>query len=304
MAGLTQALFVIGLGLFWGLSAPLNKALGLAGIPVTHILVASGFGVGFGLMALQRAIGERLKIGWPEVLYGFGCGVLVNIPWGLSLAAIRHVPITLSAVITSTTPLCTFALAVLLGRETFSPLRMLALVVGFVSCLAVILTRPGANVSGVDMWVWVTALLPVLFAVYNVFTSAAWPKGMPALTAGVVESLASGLICLPLLLWIGPPDGARPTLSLQIGYLLLLATVVMWVLERVCYFRMIRHLGSVSTVQAVYVSTPAAVLFGFALFGEALDLWLLLGLGLLMLSLWLNNRAQAETPGAKAAGPA
>jgi drug/metabolite transporter (DMT)-like permease len=293
MTGLTQAWFVIGLGLFWGISGPLNKGLGLAGVPVTHILVASGFGVGLGLMALQRLAGERLKVGWAEILYGFGCAVLVNVPRGIGLAAIRHVPVTLSAVVTSTTPLWTFALALALGRETFSGLRLLALVVGLVSSIVVIVTRPDANLSGANWWLLVTAGLPLLFAAYNNFTAAAWPTGMSARTAGVVESLASGLICLPLLLWMDPP-GSAATVVQAAGYLMLFAVTVMWVAERVFYFNMIQHAGSVSTVQAVYVATPAAVLFGWALFGETVDLWLLLGLVLLMASLWLNNRAVAS----------
>ncbi len=292
MTGLTQALFVIGLGLVWGVSPALNKTLGLAGVPVSVILVASGFGVGLGLIILQRLAGERIKLGWPEVLYGFGCAVLINVPWGIGLAAIRHVPVTLSAVVTSTTPLWTFALALALGRERFSGLRLLALVVGLISCVVVIVTRPDARLSGVNWWVLVTAALPLLYAGYNIYTSAAWPKGMSSRTAGVVESLASGVICLPLLLWTGPVGAAAPTVQAT-GYLLLFAVIVMWIAERVCYFSMIQHLGSVSTVQAVYVATPAAVLFGFALFGETIDLWLLLGLVLLMMSLWLNNRAVA-----------
>ena len=294
MSGLTQVLFVVGLGLFWGLSGPLNKGLGLAGVPVTHVLVASGFGVGLGLMALQRASGERLHIGRSEILYGLGCAALINIPWGIGLAAIRHVPVTLSAVVTSTTPLWTFAFALAFGRERFNALRLLALLIGLISSIVVIVTRPDATLIGVDWWVLVTATLPLLFAGYNTFTSAAWPKGMSARTAGVVESLASGVICLPLLLWLDPPGGSAVAVKAT-GYLMLVAVTLMWIAERVCYFSLIQQAGSVSTVQAVYIATPAAVLFGFALFGESLDRWLALGLLLLMLSLWLNNRSLAAS---------
>jgi drug/metabolite transporter (DMT)-like permease len=298
MSGLAQALFVIGLGLFWGISPALNKTLGLAGVPVSHILVAAGFGVGLGLMVLQRAAGERIRWRRPEILYGFACAVLINVPWGIGLAAIRHVPVTLSAVVTTTTPLWTFAFALAIGRERFSIMRLLALVVGLASCIVVIVTRPDASMAGANWWLLVTAALPLLYAGYNVFTSAAWPIGMTARTAGVVESLASGVICLPLLFWPGPSEGNAPALQ-GTGYLLLFAVILMWIAERFCYFSMIQHLGSVSTVQAVYVATPAAVLFGFAWFGETVDLWLLFGLVLLMASLWLNNQAvaAANAPG-------
>lgn len=290
MSAVRQILFVLGLGTFWGASPALNKALGLAGVPVTHILVASGLGVGPGLMLLQWLSGGRLRVSWPVVVYGLGCGVLINIPWTISLAAIRHMPVALSAVMVSTTPLWTYAFALSLGRDTFSPLRLLALVTGLASSAAVILTRPGASLAAFDIWVLATLSLPLLYAAYNVFTSAAWPKGMDPLTAGVAESFAAGLLGLPFLLYFNPPTGQAfdvPTL----GYLLLLAVTLMWVLERVCYFRMIERFGPVTTVQAVYVSTPASVLLGLLMFRESADAWLWLSLALLMLALWLNNRA-------------
>ena len=65
----------------------------------------------------------------------------------------------------------------------------------------------------------------------------------------------------------------------------------MWVMERVCFFSMIQRFGPVTTVQATYVSTPASVLFGLLMFHESADAWLWLSLALLMLALWLNNRA-------------
>mgnify|MGYP000969840163 CR=1 FL=1 len=49
--------------------------------------------------------------------------------------------------------------------------------------------------------------------------------------------------------------------------------------------------GPVTTSQAVYVSSPASVLFGATLFGERIDVWLIACLGLLLVALYLNNRA-------------
>ena len=121
----------------------------------------------------------------------------------------------------------------------------------------------------------------------------AWPKGMSVMTAGVVESFASGLVCLPFiaveLAVASDAPGSGP-----LGYVLLLATLFMWVVERICFFGAIDKLGPVTAVLAVYVSTPAAVLFGFAFFRETVDLWLIVCLGLLMLALWLDNRARAS----------
>ena len=97
----------------------MNKLLGIAGIPVVAIMTVSGFGVALGMAGLQRAMGGRLNIDWPVISYGLGCGVLNNAAWALALLSIRHVPIALWAVITSTTPIWTyvFALALIFYRN-------------------------------------------------------------------------------------------------------------------------------------------------------------------------------------------
>jgi drug/metabolite transporter (DMT)-like permease len=290
MSGLRQILFVLGLGMFWAASPVLNKLAGLAGVPVAYIVVASGFGVGLTLLALHWLSQTGLRLGSRELLFGLGCGILTNIPFVLGLNAIRHVPVAVMAVVTSTSPLWTYALALILGRERLSAFRLAALVVGLGSSLALILTRPGAGLGGVDGWMVVTLGLPVLWGVYNNFTSAAWPAGMPALTGGMVESFASGLLGLPLLLVLEQPAAGAVAMR-SAGYWLLLAMILMWVLERICFFNMIKGLGPVTTVLATYVATPAAVLLGVLLFAETPDAWLWLSLGLLAAALWLNNRA-------------
>ncbi len=296
MSPFTQLLTVLGLGAFWGFSPALNKILGQFGLPVSHILVFSGLGVGLGLMLLQRLMGERLQFSWRILAFGLGCGVLLNIPWFGSLTVVRHVPITITAVIISTSPLWTYALALLLRRESASLMRLAALAVGFLSSLIVIVTRaPEAGIAaapmafGIDGWILLTMTLPILYAFYNVFASMAWPKGMTAMTAGVIESFCSALLALPLLPLLEP----LALSGINSGYWLLLAATAMWVIERVCFFTLIQRAGPVTTVQAVYVGTPAAVVFGLVLFGEPMSLWLGISLALLMLALWLNNRALA-----------
>ncbi|HRC87197.1 MAG TPA: DMT family transporter, partial [Thermoanaerobaculia bacterium] len=226
-----------------------------------------------------------------EALYGLGCGILLNVPWGIGLLAVRHVPVTLYSVVVSSTPMWTYGLALLVGRERMSLMRVSALAVGFASSLAVILTRQGASISQIDSWLLAAMSLPLMYAFYNVYTSAAWPKGMEPLTAGIVESFASSLLAVPVVLWLDPVHSLS---DFHRGYWLLAAAIAMWVLERVCFFSMIQRFGPVTTVQAVYVSTPAGVLFGLALFAEKADSWLWVSLALVMLALWLNNRAIAK----------
>ena len=53
---------------------------------------------------------------------------------------------------------------------------------------------------------------------------------------------------------------------------------ILWIIERIAFFTLIRDKGAVYTIQAVYVSTPAAVLFAIFFYGGGADIWLWISL--------------------------
>ncbi|MEZ5775245.1 MAG: DMT family transporter [Hyphomicrobiaceae bacterium] len=292
MSPLVQVLCVIGLGLFWGLSPPFYRLMGDAGIPITHIIVLSGLGVGIGLWVVRALVERRLAIGWRAMAYGLGCGILMNVPFAFSLFVILKIPVPVYGVAVATAPLWSYALAIVLRREQAHPIRLAALGVGFLSSVVLIVTRAGSGSGpGLDAWALAAFVSPFLYAFYNHFAAVAWPKGMDTMTAGTVESLASALLVLPVMAILDWPKG---TADFHSGYWLLVAITVVWLIERIAFFTMIRHAGPVTTVQAVYVSTPAAVGFGALLVGDQLDRWIFVSLALLLGALWLNNLALAR----------
>ena len=112
---------------------------------------------------------------------------------------------------------------------------------------------------------------------------------------GIVESFASSLLAVPFFLWLEQPRLAITDPGFLTGYWTVTLATLMWVLERVAFFRLIRGQATTTTVQAVYVSTPAGVLFGMLLYAEPPTIWLALSLGLLLAALWLNNRGKIAT---------
>lgn len=63
-------------------------------------------------------------------------------------------------------------------------------------------------------------------------------------------------------------------------------------LKRIAFFSLIQEKGAVFTVQAVYLSTPAAVVIALSFYGGA-DLWLFVSLAVLMVALYLNNTGKS-----------
>jgi drug/metabolite transporter (DMT)-like permease len=285
-------LYFIALGLFWGLSPSLYRVMGEARVPVTHIIVYTGLGVGLALALVAWAMTGRIDLRREVVVYGFICAALMNLPFGLGLLFARHVPPTELALIMSLAPFCNYLVALVTGREVAVPRKLLAIAVGFASSALLILTRQGTISGELSWWMIASFSTPVMYTAYNWYAASNWPKHADTMSVGAAESVCSGAIVVPLLLAVAPPWSAET--PGVIAYWSVAAATVMWIVERIAFFTLIRDKGAVYTIQAVYVATPAAVIFAAIFFGGASDVWLWLSLSILMLALWLNNSGAAR----------
>ncbi|MFN8829331.1 MAG: DMT family transporter [Labrys sp. (in: a-proteobacteria)] len=281
-------MFVL-LGAFWGASPSFYKLLGASGMPVSHIVVLTGIGVGIGLWFVARWRSGRVRVTPALIRYGLGCGILLNIPFALQIFLSRHVAAAEMAIIFSTAPFFNYLLAVATRRDRLRATRILALVAGFTAGGVLILTRQATG-AGFSWWLVLTFACPILYAAYNWFTSTSWPAGVDVNEAGMAESFASGIVAIPFLVAFALPGVSMEAAPPLAAYWPVAALTLMWVGERILYFTLIRDRGPVYTVQAIYISAPAGVLYGIAFFGEAPDLWLWVSLALVLLALWLNNR--------------
>ncbi|MGE3831537.1 MAG: DMT family transporter, partial [Parvibaculaceae bacterium] len=222
------------------------------------------------------------------VLYGLGCATLLNIPFALSLFFSRHVAATEYGLIVSTAPLWNYLLALTTRRESVTMMKLLAVGAGFLSSAVLILTRGNAHQGELSWWVIGAFCVPIVYSVYNWFAARFWPKDSDIMVMGALESIFSGLLAIPFMLVLAPPwDPATPSL---LAYWSAAAATVMWIIERIAFFTLIRDRGAVYTIQAIYVATPAAVLWAILFFGNQTDPWIWVSLAILMVALWLNNR--------------
>jgi drug/metabolite transporter (DMT)-like permease len=279
------------LGLFWGVSPSVYKHLSSINMPVTHTIFYTGIGVGVIMLVMAaRRVGAR-NFDRRLVYYGLGCAILMNIPFALNLYLARFVPPTELAIIITMSPFFNYLIALAMRHEGASPRKLAAIFFGFVSTLILILSREG-TLSGTISWPLIASIgIPLLYCSYNTFAARAWPKGADTVQAGAFESLWSGVTVLPFLFIYEPIGAASPSLF---NHWVLLAVTLMWVVERIVYFTLITQRGAVYTVQATYVSTPAAVIIGVLFFGGGTDVWLWLSLAVLMVALYFNNTGHSD----------
>src|SRR5262245_28464657 len=249
-------LWFITLGCFWGLTPSLYKLMGEHHLPITHIIVYTGLIVGVALAILPLAKG-RLVMSRDVLLYGLGCAALLNVPFAMSLFFSRHVAATEYALIVSTAPFWNYILALTTGREIAHPRRIGGLLVGFLSSAVLILSRGGLGGSAFSLWVIAAFAVPIVYCAYNWFAAAYWPKNADIMMVGAAESIFSGLLAIPFMLVLAPPrDDTAPALF---DYWTAGLASLLWIIERIAFFTLIREKGAFYTIQAIYVSTPAAV---------------------------------------------
>jgi drug/metabolite transporter (DMT)-like permease len=286
MTSFRHLFYFVSLGLFWGLSPSLYKLWSEQGMPSSHIIVFTGVGVAAALALLAWQRYGRLDMSREVQFYGMGCAALLNIPFGLGIYLAGHVPPTELALAISLSPLVNYALALATGRSSATPRRLWAILLGITSSAILILSR-GTFAAGISGWLLAAFSLPFLYAAYSWFASVHWPGNADTLSVGTSESVWSAVLVFPILLWFAPPWAVtQPPIS---AYWSVVFACVMWIVERIAYFTLIKEKGAVYTVQAVYLSTPAAVIFASLFFGGGYDRWLWLSLAILMAALWLNN---------------
>jgi drug/metabolite transporter (DMT)-like permease len=286
--------YFLALGLFWGVSPSLYRHLSQIGMPVSHTIMVTGLGVGLIMAVIAAVQTDTWRISTQVQRYGAACAFLMNVPFAINLYMARHVPPTELAIIITTSPFFNYLLALWTGWEQATPRRLLAIATGFLSTLVLILSREGMLTGQFSWWLVASLAVPILYCGYNSYAAKAWPRGADTLKVGAAESIWSGLLMVPVVMFVAPlgAEGTPPLLS----YWVLGAAIIMWIVERIAYFTLIRDKGAIYTVQATYVATPAAVVIAAMIFGGTQDLWLWVSLALLMVALWLNNTGRSLTP--------
>jgi drug/metabolite transporter (DMT)-like permease len=287
MHSLRHIIYFIGLGLFWGVSTSLYRYWGEAGVPATHIIAYSGLGIAIVMGLVARRIEGSFGWSWPIQRYSLICAALMNVPFTWSLTLARHVPTAELALVFSMAPLISFLVGAVSGRDKLTARRTTAITVGFFASAILIVSRQGMVSGEISWWLLASFINPLLWASYNWFAQVNWPKSATTLSVGAAESLWSGILVLPFMLYFSPPWSTSYSGNWAVWSIV--AATMMWVVERISFFTLIREKGAAYTSQATYLATPASVLLAMFFFGGGSDHWLWVSLALLMVALYLNN---------------
>ncbi len=232
------------------------------------------------LVAYRRVWPHSSQWGRMLILSALNIGVFQAL---LFIAAYR-LPGGVAAVVGAIQPLLVMALAWAVDRHRPPSLAVTAALLGVIS-MAVLLLSPAAKWDALGI---AAALSGAACMAGGTYLARRWRPDMPVLAFTGWQLLAGGVMLAPVALLVDPP---LPVLTLpQIGgyaYLCLMGALVAYAL----WFRGIGRLSPVAVSSLGLLSPVTAVILGWALLGQAMTGWSLVGLVGVLVSILTVQRA-------------
>jgi drug/metabolite transporter (DMT)-like permease len=254
------------LGIGWGSTHPLGKIATETGhgpfglIFWQQVVMVAVLGV----IALVRRKG--LPLTREALVFYLVVAVLGTlIPNTTFYISVERLPAGIMSILISMVPLMAFPMALALGMDRFSAVRLAGLMLGLTG--VALIAVPGAGLPDPAMLAFLPVALvgPLFYAMEATYVARRGTPGMDALQAMLGASIAGLVLCLPVMLATGqsysPWPLGRDDLALAVSsalHALLYATYV-W-LAAVA--------GSVFAAQSSYLVTAAGMIWAMALLGE------------------------------------
>jgi len=277
---------LVAMGAGWGLSQPLTK-----------IAVSTGYGhfglvfwqlvIGTVLMALICAIrGRKLPFTSSTLrLYLIIALVGTVFPNTISYQAAVHLPAGIMSLLLSIIPMFSFAIALLLGNDSFGWRRLCGLGLGLIGVLIII--APAVDL-GQDIPIFWAALYLVtaLFYAFEGNYVAKWgTQGLDAFQVTLGAAIVGLVVVTPLMVVNG--HTIAPLWPMPTAQLALLGTSVVHVLVYATYVWLVTRAGAVFTAQVSYLVTGFGLIWAWLILGEMYSAALVLALAAMFAGMYL-----------------
>jgi drug/metabolite transporter (DMT)-like permease len=265
-------LIVLGVG--WGSTQALGKMATATGHQPLGLIVWQSVIAVAVLSALCLVRGKGLVLSRRTVpFYVIVSLIGTVVPNVTFYAAVRELPAGIMSILISAVPLLAFPMALAMGQDRFSWVRVSGLMLGLLG--VVLMLGPDTEGDVALLWVMIALVGPLCYALEATFVAWNGTPGIDPIQAILGASVVSLVITTPLALatgqWVDPFPIARPEVALAI-----LATVSAVVYA--AYIWLAMAAGSVFTSQVSYIVTGSGVLWAMVLLGERFQpvVWLAL----------------------------
>lgn len=234
----------------------------------------------------QLALRRRLPASPHHLVFYAVCGLLGSaLPHTASFYAAHELPAGVLAIVLATSPIMTAAIAVAIGSERATPLRIGGLLLGLCGVLLLVVPEASLPAAGLVVWVFVAVLAPMSYAMEDNVIDRKMPQGLDPLGALLGFAIAAGAMLAPVVwatdtgldLWRpwGVPEVS--IVAMALAHLFAYGTLI-WLIGRA---------GPVFASQIGYVVTLSGVGWGMLVFDERHSGWVWAALVLLMVGITL-----------------
>lgn len=282
------SLVLVALVCFTGIDTAAKWLIG-HGMPTQEVVFTRyGLQLAFVLLFLLPLHGKKLLVTRRPGLE-IARGVTLLGATTLNFMALRYLPLTVTGAIAFTVPLAVCALSVPLLGERVGWQRWGAVIVGFAGVL--IIVRPGAETFN-----WATLLslgMALSLALYNILTRKL--AGVDsAYTQQFYAALVATVFVAPFAIggWVWPLDLAGWVAFVSLGVLATIGHLIFTIAHRLA--------PASSLVPFIYTQILAMSAASWLVFGEAPDIWIYLGVPVVIASglfIWFRERRQDQAGG-------
>ena len=264
----------------WGSTYIVTTEMLPANVPMT-LAALRALPAGILLLIIMRQLPQG--IWWLRVAI---LGILnFSLFWWLLFISAYRLPGGVAATVGAVQPLIVLFLSRWLLQSRLSWLSVSAALSGIFG-VAILLLTPDAALDPIGI---IAGLCGALSMAAGTVLSRRWQPPVTPLTFTAWQLTAGGLILLPFALWFEP---ALPSLTginlIGLSYLTLIGGALTYIL----WFRGLALLGPSSVASLGFLSPLSAVILGWALLGQQLSVLQLLGMAVILVSIWVNQQSE------------
>jgi drug/metabolite transporter (DMT)-like permease len=204
------------------------------------------------------------------------------IPFSLLAFATLTLPAALASLLMATTPLFTALIATFWLRQRLSRSSIVGLAVGF-AAVVVLLGGSTAAIGPETAVAFLAGLGAALsYAVAGTYVRRA-TNGIKPLDLAAGQLLAGAIVLLPIAILSGPPRPPELDGAVSLGLMALVSTAIAWPV----FFRLSERTNATTASTVTFIVPMFGILWGGLILGEPIGPQLLVGFGLVLVSLAL-----------------
>jgi drug/metabolite transporter (DMT)-like permease len=274
------------IGAAWGITQPFAKIAVSEGYRHFGIIFWQFALGGLLLATINRARGRGLPTAPRHIaLYVIIALIGTLLPNSASYTAAIHLPSGILSIVLSLVPMLSFPIALALGMDRFSALRLLGLCLGLAAILLIALPETSLPDRSMVWWLPLALVAPLFYAVEGNFVARFGTAGLDPVQVLLGASIMGSVMALPLALmtgqWISPlPPWGAPDMAI-------VGSSVAHALAYAGYVWMVGRAGAVFAAQVSYLVTAFGIFWAWLLLGETYSGWIWAAVALMFVGLFL-----------------